>query len=55
MIVMVCSVCGSENVKRDAWAEWSVQEQSWVLCSTYDNTYCEDCEEEQSLEERELT
>ena len=50
-VQMICSHCGSEEVKRDAWAEWDVEKQDWVLSSVYDNTYCEGCEEETTLSE----
>ncbi len=51
-IKMVCARCGSEDVQKDAYAEWSVQDQAWVLHSTYDHTVCEDCGGEQTdLEE----
>ena len=37
---MVCEQCGSEDVGIDAYAEWSVEEQEWVLASTYDAAWC---------------
>lgn len=54
-IKMVCSHCGSEEVKRDAWAEWDTEKQDWVLSSIYDHTYCEGCEGEADLSEEVLT
>ncbi len=47
-----CSECGGENVRVDAWAEWDVQAQRWELHSSYDNTWCEDCECEVSIVDR---
>jgi hypothetical protein len=40
---MVCSECGSERVLKDAYAIWSVEEQEWILHSTYDHADCEEC------------
>jgi hypothetical protein len=46
MIKKVCEKCGSENVYIDAYAGWSVERQSWELASTFDNSYCSDCDTE---------
>jgi hypothetical protein len=48
---MVCGTCGSTLVTRDAWAEWDVDEQSWVLASVYDYAFCHACEGETRIEE----
>lgn len=48
---MVCSHCGSEEVKRDAWATWSTETQEWELSDTFDNAYCDDCDGETSIDE----
>lgn len=51
-IKIVCSVCGSEDVRRDATAEWNVEKQEWELCGVMDQGYCEGkCEDESNLEE----
>ena len=47
---MVCAECGSEDVLRDAWAEWCVETQEWVLQNVFDDAYCEKCEGECSIE-----
>ena len=39
----VCDECGSTNILRDAWAEWNVEKQDWVLSEYFDNTECGDC------------
>ncbi|MBC8315250.1 MAG: hypothetical protein H8E51_07080 [Bacteroidetes bacterium] len=44
-IQIICAKCGSDDVMKDAWAEWSVETQNWILHSVYDNTWCEKCEE----------
>ena len=46
---MICSHCGSLDVRADAWAEWDSTLAEWVLHSTYDAKYCETCEEEARL------
>lgn len=38
---MVCRDCGSTQVLLDAWAEWDIASQQWVLQNTFDNAYCE--------------
>ena len=50
-IKMVCSECGGEDVVKDAWASWSEENQEWELLTTFDNTYCNDCEESHELKE----
>ena len=51
-VQMHCNSCGSERVTRDAWAEWDVDTQSWLLATVYDYAYCHDCDEETRIEER---
>jgi len=48
---MVCSTCGSTEVRRDADAAWNPEKQAWELVTTYDNATCEDCEGECSIKE----
>jgi hypothetical protein len=48
----ICDVCGSEDVMLDAYAEWDTEIQDWVLRSTFDQAYCEQCEGECTLEEK---
>ena len=40
-----CVCCGSPIVLRDAFANWDVDSQQWVLHSVYDFYYCEACDE----------
>lgn len=43
---MICSVCGSTDVGRDAFAEWDYDAQQWVLRGDpYDDGVCfnEEC------------
>ena len=53
-IQIVCSWCGSLEVSRDAWADWDVERQSWVLGATFDDGYCHRCERERGLAEQQL-
>ena len=47
---MICQICGSGNVVKDALAEWDKEKQNWVLRTVLDNTNCEDCESEDCVE-----
>jgi hypothetical protein len=39
---MKCPNCGSEEgVRRDAWAEWDVAKQEWVIQNVFDHAICE--------------
>jgi len=51
MISIVCSTCGSDEVNRDAWAEWDEDRQEWVLSAVFDNGYCQVCEGDSRLKE----
>ena len=41
--------CGSDNVRADAYAVWSVPEQKWELLQIFDATICDDCGNEGKL------
>ena len=51
---MVCNCCGSGEVSRDAWANWDMGKQEWVLGSTFDAAFCHKCDSETSIIEVEL-
>jgi Zn finger protein HypA/HybF involved in hydrogenase expression len=53
-VTYLCEKCGSDQVTLDAWAEWNVEQQLWVLGATYDQTYCHKCDGETHLVEVEL-
>jgi hypothetical protein len=53
-VTYVCEACGSDLVTLDAWAEWDVEDQEWVLGATYDHTFCHKCEAETHALEVEL-
>lgn len=50
---MVCSKCGSHNVLRDAYVEWNVETQDWEIRNVFDASICDDCGEEDCIEEAE--
>ena len=50
-IRIVCGTCGSEDVGRDAWGDWDVATQSWVLRCVFDYAHCHACDGETRLEE----
>lgn len=54
-IVIVCSDCGSSDVRREAWAEWDVEDQEWVLGQVFDQGFCGACVGDASLQEIELS
>lgn len=53
-VTFVCNTCGGDTVTRDAWAEWDVETQDWVLGAAYDYAFCHDCEGETRLVEVQL-
>jgi hypothetical protein len=44
-----CERCGGIAVTRDAWAEWDVSSQAWVLSETFDFAFCHQCHRETRL------
>jgi len=50
-VQVCCKTCGSQNVKRDAWASWDPDIQDWVLEQVFDAGHCDDCDGETSLTE----
>jgi hypothetical protein len=53
-VTYLCARCESVLVTLDAWAEWNVDQQEWVLGATYDHTFCHKCEGQTHLVEVEL-
>jgi hypothetical protein len=43
------SHCGGSNVFFDATAMWSIGKQGYIMMTTHDNTDCEDCDGECSV------
>lgn len=50
-VQMLCGTCGSTNVSRDAWGEWDVAAQEWVLRTVFDYGHCHPCDGETRLVE----
>ena len=48
---VVCGACGSEDVSRDAWGDWDVATQAWVLRTVFDFAHCHACDAETRLVE----
>ena len=52
-VKMVCSTCGSDDVRADAYASWNVDTQEWELSSTFDKgSYCLTCSGECRIDEK---
>lgn len=51
----VCTVCGSDQVTREAWTAWDVDAQAWVLNTLFDYAYCHLCLGYAQLEQVVLT
>lgn len=50
-VKLVCSSCGSENLRHDADTQWDAKRQRFDLVAVYQHTACEDCEGETKVEE----
>jgi hypothetical protein len=50
-ILKVCAHCGSENVTHDALARWDTETQEWSISSTLDNSDCDRCGNECTVED----
>ena len=44
-INIVCEKCGSGNVVADAYAEWDISSQAWVMTAVCDTVVCGECED----------
>lgn len=44
-IRFTCELCGSTNLRHEAWATWNPESQSWELDHVFDEARCEDCDE----------
>ena len=53
-IAIICGTCGSDEISRDAWANWDVRTQQWVLGAVFDYAHCHRCDGETRLVEVEL-
>lgn len=48
---MTCTVCGSTDVARDAWAVWDEELQTWHAGHIFDAAHCFACEGESNINE----
>jgi len=48
-VAMQCKTCGSNDVRRDAWAVWNVATQQWELGEVFDHEHCQTCEGETTI------
>jgi hypothetical protein len=52
---MVCDECGSEDVLADAYAQWDIDQQDWVVANVFDKgAFCPDCDGDARIAEVEL-
>ena len=54
-INVICSECGGSNDHLDAWADFDIEAQQWVLGNTFDYSYCDDCQNDCRTKEIEIT
>tara|TARA_R110000868_G_scaffold300126_1_gene560527 strand:+ start:52623 stop:52814 length:192 start_codon:yes stop_codon:yes gene_type:complete len=42
----MCSVCSSEDILADAYAEWNIEKQEWQLQNVFDysGAFCNACD-----------
>lgn len=40
-----CSNCGSTDIVWDAWASWNEEKQVMELENTFDDCFCNECEQ----------
>jgi hypothetical protein len=52
-ITKVCDECGSEDVYFDAIAKWDYRKQDWVLGEDMHRPWCEQCDAEIMIEDKE--
>lgn len=51
---MQCKHCGSDEVVKDAWAQWDEHKQEWILKDMFVFEYCTNCEGETNIIEIKL-
>lgn len=47
----VCTICGSDEVTRDAIVRWDVEAQTWIISSLLEDLQCDHCGETDFKEE----
>lgn len=46
---MICESCSSDDVRKDAWAEWDPKRGDWALGETFDACHCANCDGEANV------
>lgn len=54
-VTYVCRTCGSEDVSQDAWADWSPAKSDMELRSSFDDSYCHECQDSCKIDEVRIT
>lgn len=54
-IKIICPICGSEDISKDASARWSVEDQRWELGGEQDCETCGNCGHESDAGMKRLT
>ena len=50
-VQMVCRECGSPDVLVDAYGEWDIDKQDWIIANTFDKgAFCHECDGETRIE-----
>ena len=47
----ICKKCEKENIYREAFLEWSVRDQEWLIETTGDEFFCYNCQDTVDVEE----
>jgi hypothetical protein len=53
-IDIVCSTCGSNDIRRNADCIWNTVKQAWEVVSLFDSFTCESCGTECNVSERKI-
>lgn len=53
-VQILCRNCGSTDVSRDAWSDWDVAAQAWLLRIVFDHAHCHACDGQTRLIEAPL-
>jgi len=49
--IPVCSHCGSDEIKFDAWAEWNPESQKFELAQAFQyKAHCDECDGQTSVD-----
>lgn len=54
-VTYLCRRCMRPSVSREAWVEWDIRAQRWVIARLFDAAYCHVCETDTTLIERDVS